>query len=438
MRRRHGFTCPGIPPAAVALFLLAALACSRGGKQTPAADTAAPPAVDASTAEADAVPATTADAPQPAPGTDTAATTGPDAATASQAGPDVATAGVDAAEDPAPDAAGLPAAEAELRRMLQRPCPADAPDAVPEPPAVFESELRCTGPAPAPEDEYEACERAAGTLSDRLDAQRAAIRTLLRDRKFVEARRALASWLNRHPCPEGCSVPPSVERLARAIEVAFAADGAITDLGGTWLERPVRVYVRDGLQPRTRPAGDARRSQGYPVHDNRELDVWGYVPDGWLLVADPLEGPTFRVREPPTAVVGWALGCRLSLRPTAPQVTDVGHPIAILRPPAAGAAFDDPADGKPCSRGGKPGREYALWADERSECFPYGELCGGPGLTPPSWELRGPDEDGCGDCCTNGRSMVQAGDWCRAREPGWVWRCSADHAQLECGPPPES
>lgn len=430
MRRRH---------ASMVLFALAAaagllpygLGCSRGGRQSPTADTAVPPAASASTGETDAE----ADASKPTPGADAGATTGPAAADVAQAGPDGAAAIDDAAEDALLDTAGEPAAEAELRRMLRRPCADDAPDALPEPPAVFESELRCTGPAPAAEDEYEACERAMSELTDRLEAQEAEVDALLRDRRFVEARRSLASWLNRHPCPEGCSVPPRVERLARAIEVAFAADGAITDLGGTWLERPVRVYVRDGLQPRTRPAGDARRSQGYPVHDNRELDAWGCVPGGWVLVADPMEGPAFRVHEPPAAVVGWALGCRLSLQPTAPQVTDVGHPIAILRPSADGEPFEDPADGRPCTRGGKPGREYAMWADERSECFPYVELCGGPGLTPPSWDLKGPDEDGCGDCCTNGRSMVTVGDWCRAREPGWVWRCSEGNTQLLCGPP---
>jgi hypothetical protein len=63
-------------------------------------------------------------------------------------------------------------------------------------------------------------------------------------------------------------------------------------------------------------------------------------------------------------------------------------------------------------------------------------MCGRSGLTPPSWELQGPDEYACGDCCTLGRSMVEVGDFCRARDPGWTWQCSADNERLECRPPP--
>ncbi|MBN1774760.1 MAG: hypothetical protein JXB32_26110 [Deltaproteobacteria bacterium] len=454
MRRRPGTSRPCGSHAAAALLLLAALACSRkGATAAPETDANRAAASDVSTTTRDAGPATSTTAAPPTPGTDASGTVGPEAATEAGTGVDGGT----GEEDADLDTAGLPPAEADLRRMMRLPCP-PAP-ATPEPlPEVFASELECRGPLTQGEGEYEPCERALEELTDRLASQRREVRALLRDRKFLEARRALRSWLDRHPCPEGCDVPPPVERLARDIEVAFAADGAVAELGGAWFERPVRVYAREDLRPHTRPDLDARLALGYAIHEGRALDAWAVVPGGWIafgdvvivgvgpgpaesvpcgwvLVADPMESPGFRVREPPTAALGWVLGCRLVPSPPGSLVTDVGHPVAILRPPAAGAPFEDPDDGRPCTRGGKPGREYAMWADERSECFPYVELCGGPGLVPPTWELKGPDEDGCGDCCTNGRSLVEVGDWCRARKPGWVWNCSADGTQLVCGPP---
>jgi hypothetical protein len=414
------------------LALFGALACSRSGKPAPAADTTAPGPADAPAAATDGSPAATPELPAPTP--DVATAPAADAAATDAGGPE---AGPDAADAPAEaaevelDTAGLPPAEAELRRLVAGRCPPYVDDGQPDPEA-FTSDLKCTGSSEEVFDEYEACEKAWEELSVRLPSQHAEVDALLRERRFLDARRSVRGWLGRRSCPSVCNVPPLVEQLARAVEVAFAADGAVTDLAGTWLERPVRVFVEQPVRPQTRPDPAARLVHGYPLHANRWLDAWAYVPGGWVLVADPMAGPTFRVWEPPSAVVGWVPACTLALDPAGALVTDVGHPITILRPPATGATTAEAEEGGPCTKGGKPGRFFAMWADERIECFPYVEMCGGPGLTPPTWDLRGPDEETCGDCCTNGRCVVEVGDWCRARAPGSTWQCSADNTQLVC------
>ena len=204
--------------------------------------------------------------------------------------------------------------------------------------------------------------------------------------------------------------------------------------GGTVLERPVRVFVSEFSRPQVRPEPNAPFARTSTLMSkDRVLDVWAMLADGWILVADPFTAPAFEVWNPPVAALGWIQACEVDDEPQGRLVIDDGHPLDIVR---RGDPTPEDDDGHACSQGGQPGRWYGLWPDGRGDCIPYEDMCGGPGLTPPSWEFPGPDElEGCMDCCVLGRSMVGVGDFCRAREPGWTWQCSADNEQLVCRPP---
>jgi hypothetical protein len=413
----------GRPPQARLALALAVLALAACSSRTAARDTAAADAQP--TAAPDAVPAATPDGetstlPEPSDAGVTADVVEPEAETATDA--------------PEPNA-GRSAAEIALREMVARDSGSPARNGPPYEIEPAPSGVACTAAPYYPEDEYEKCLAAEEAARGSLARLREETLDLLRERKFDDARRAVAGWMKRHPCSQSCEPPLSLESLTMAIEVAAAADEALADASAVRLETPVRLFVREWARPQLRPADEAPPTGRQGIDQDAPVDAWGFLPAGWVLIAEPRRAAAFEVGNPPDAALGWVRAGALADMPLGPPVMDVGYPIVIVRP-SDRVALGESDHGSPCRIDGRPGRWYGIWSDERGECVPFEPLCGADGLTPPSWDLPNPNElEGCADCAVDERSEVSVGDYCRSPEPGWTWQCNEDGTQLLCLPP---
>jgi hypothetical protein len=346
--------------------------------------------------------------------------------------------GTDAASDSADPNAGRSAEEIALRELVARESGNPPQGGPPYEVERLPSGLSCPAAELYPEDVEEKCLEAESAEQGRLDRLRVETLELLRERKFDDARRSVASWVKRHPCSASCEVPRTLDGLAVAIELAAATDEALGGATAVRLEKPVRLFVREWARPQLRPADDAPPTARYGLDQDEPVDAWGYLPTGWVLLADPRLAGAFEVGNPPDAALGWVHAGALAEMPLAPPVMDVGYPLRIVRPwdPAPLGMADD---GAACRSDETPGRWYGIWPDERGECVPFELLCGAVGLVPPSWDLPNSGAlDGCADCAVEERSEVSVGDYCRSLEPGWTWQCSDDGTQLLCLPPGSS
>jgi hypothetical protein len=197
---------------------------------------------------------------------------------------------------------------------------------------------------------------------------------------------------------------------------------------------PDEVGPDDGPCP-PEPAGYDEYAAGTYAGTNTPLDVWAELPDGWVLAAWPQQSPDGVVRGDLRALAGWLGPDHVMEQAFGARTLDVGSPIRIVR----GPAFDSDAlgvDGQPCETHGEAGLSY-VFVDFESECVPYREFCGAPGLVPIDFTVFDPSlSGGCFDCGDAVRSSAEVGGYCRAPTPGWTWQCSPDRRLLVCTPPP--
>ncbi|HJL18823.1 MAG TPA: HEAT repeat domain-containing protein [Sandaracinaceae bacterium LLY-WYZ-13_1] len=304
-------------------------------------------------------------------------------------------------------------------------------------PGYAEPEAAEASPEPAPEraqsaEDLEALERAQRDLTDRCAylAVRRRARERIRGGDLEGALVLLDAYLASEVDP-AWGHDADAPRLAAHVRWLAGIDAQLEALGGRWLQRPRRVYLRPGAHARDAPDGAHRGAYG--ALEDAAVDVWAEVPGGPLLLARPEDAPGFAVETDRYALAGWVARDEVAPEPPEGRPVDVGRPLPIWRGPPI-ETLDRHTDGAPCTVCGEDGLGFDLYGDA-IHCARLSEMCGAPGLTPPSYDEGEPMVNGCADCPDHFRSFRAVGDYCRSDEPGSTWRCAPRGRHLVCTAP---